>query len=374
LRVCHATFNCDQRRYNHGTKGKAAQNPLGCFSSIGDGMAQTHNILPSYAKSGPQVAAMTFDTHFQGFITHHHSFTIFRSFGNVGKGTNVALHAWLVHLEDWFKSNSNTLPDHIAYQVDGGPENASAIPIAMAELLVHWGLTKTVTITRLPPGHTHSDIDGMFGVIWSHNWRINILSPQQQKEATIAAFKKSQQRGKNVDVEDVFAVPDYRKYFSNCCFIKRAFHKLGINNLGMLHWKITTHEVSLFFPLGVKTTFSAYPTAEAIEIVKSSSYRWGSNKKSRYLTGLEPLRTRSIERPSVEDNNPTAEDNKNLAPAGMIGLYCLPEGLPEVAEFKKISIKDSKGVVILVNVIDHLKKMVKAISDAHGSQSESYKD
>ena len=121
LRLCHATFNRDQRRYNHGIKEKAAQNPLVFFSYIVDGMAQTHNIIPSYAKSGPQVAAMTFDTHFQGFITHHHSFTIFRSFGNVVKGTNVALHAWFVHLEDWFKSNNNTLPDHIAYQVDGGP-------------------------------------------------------------------------------------------------------------------------------------------------------------------------------------------------------------------------------------------------------------
>ena len=95
------------------------------------------------------------------------------------------MHAWLVHLEEWYDRHNNTLPDHIAYQVDGGPENASATPIGMAELLVHWGLTKTVTITRLPRGHTHSDIDGMFGVIWSHNWRINILSPQPLRHLQI---------------------------------------------------------------------------------------------------------------------------------------------------------------------------------------------
>ena len=363
LRVAHATFYRSQRKYYHDIKEKAAQNPLGCFSCIGDGMAQAHNILPSYAKSGPQVAAMTFDTHFQGFITHHHSFTIFRSFGNVGKGTNVALHAWLVHLEEWYKNHDNTLPDHIAYQVDGGPENASSTPIGMAELLVHWGLTKTVTITRLPPGHTHADIDGMFGVIWSHNWRINLLSPQQQRDATIEAFKAN---SKKVDVVDVFAVPDYRKYFKGCCFISRAFHRMGINNLGMLHWKITSHPVSPFFPLGVKTTFFAYPTDEAIEIVKTAAFRFGSDKRSKYVTGLEPMRTISIERPTSEDNDG--------GPPGMIALSCLPEGVPEVAEFKKICVRDSKGILTAFDVVEHLRKMVKAILDAHGSQSDTYKD
>jgi hypothetical protein len=134
----------------------------------------------------------------------------------------------------------------------------------------------------------------------------------------------------------------------------------------MLHWKITTTPVTMFFPLGVKSTYFAYPTDEAIEIVKSTSYKWSSDKKSRYITGLEPLRTISIERPTVEDNEG--------GPAGMIALYCLPEGLPEVAEFKKIAIKDSKGVITLINVVEHLRKMVKAISDAHGSQSETYKE
>ena len=37
----------------------------------------------------------------------------------------------------------------------GGPENANAAFIAMAELLVHRGLTDRVILTRLPPGHTH---------------------------------------------------------------------------------------------------------------------------------------------------------------------------------------------------------------------------
>ena len=133
----------------------------------------------------------------------------------------------------------------------------------------------------------------------------------------------------------------------------------------MLHWKIVSTPVSEFFPLGVKSTYFAYPTDEAIEIVKSSAYKRGLGRRSKYVTGLEPIRTRTVERPTSEDNNG--------GPPGMIALYFLPEGVPEVADFKQVTVKDSKGAFVAVNVVDHLKKMVKAISDAHGSGSDTYK-
>ena len=147
----------------------------------------------------------SFDTHLQGIITHGHKFTLFRSFGNVGKGTNVAIYGWLRELEEMM-TKEGKLPPELFMQIDGmffpfsiippyqscchyyttintlpshpitphtrthpptphippptptpigGPENANAAFIAMAELLVHRGLTDRVILTRLPPGHTH---------------------------------------------------------------------------------------------------------------------------------------------------------------------------------------------------------------------------
>lgn len=37
----------------------------------------------------------------------------------------------------------------------------------MCELLIARGLTKRIVLTRLIVGHTHADIDGVFGRIWT---------------------------------------------------------------------------------------------------------------------------------------------------------------------------------------------------------------
>ena len=92
LRKLHASMYRKQRKWYHRTREMAMREPDLYLSCIGDGMAQVHNSLPSYSKSGTSTAPMTFDTHYQGMITHGKRFTIFRSFGNVGKGTNVAVY------------------------------------------------------------------------------------------------------------------------------------------------------------------------------------------------------------------------------------------------------------------------------------------
>ena len=330
LRKLHSTFYRAQRSWYHDVRELAIQMPSRYISCIGDGMAQAHNVLPSYSKSGGGVAPATFDTHFQGFITHGIGCIIFRSFGNVGQGTNIAVHAWLMHLEREYVRRNNSLPDTLYYQIDGGPENANAIPITMAELLVHWGLTKKVVITRLPPGHTHEDIDGIFGVIWKYCWRKNILTPQQQKELTVEAFRDKIALGAIYDVVDIFAVPDYRKYFLGngdyneppCAVLDRAFK----GSLSKLQFIITKVDVCGEFPLGAKTVCREYPTDEAIEIIKTKyiPFKDGENKG---LSGLTAIKLKSVSRPTVEDNNGTCE--------GMHVLNKVPRGVVPVAQFKQ---------------------------------------
>ena len=65
FRILHSTFYRAQRKWYHGARQLAINDPNNYISGIGDGMAQAHNVLPSYSKSGAQVAQKTFDTHFK---------------------------------------------------------------------------------------------------------------------------------------------------------------------------------------------------------------------------------------------------------------------------------------------------------------------
>jgi hypothetical protein len=62
-------------------------------------------------------------------------------------------------------------------------------------------------------GHTHEDIDGRFGKIWTSLRTLSILTPQQYKLALLKVFKESRLP---VEVIDVFSVPDYKSFFDNC--------------------------------------------------------------------------------------------------------------------------------------------------------------
>lgn len=129
------------------------QNPHLALSTIGDGMAQVHNLLPHLGAAGGALCPKL-DTHLQGLLVHGKRFAVYRHFNNVPKGFNVAAYAWLSELDNELRANGK-LPQTLYHQIDGGSENASALTLALAELLVHRGLAKKIVITRLPVGHTH---------------------------------------------------------------------------------------------------------------------------------------------------------------------------------------------------------------------------
>ena len=154
LCVAHSVKYKGQRAWYHQTRRRGIENPDEIISGITDGCSQSHTAVPHYGSAGCGSIAKSFDIHLQGVMLHGKTFTLYRSFGNVGKGVNVAIHSWLFELEK-IVNEKGSLPDTIYMQIDGGPENANATMIGLAELLVHRGVTKRVYITRLPPGHTH---------------------------------------------------------------------------------------------------------------------------------------------------------------------------------------------------------------------------
>lgn len=57
------------------------------------------------------------------------------------------------------------LPPIWYIQTDMGSENWNATVFALLGLLVHYGVFETIHFNRLPVGHTHEDIDSIFGIL-----------------------------------------------------------------------------------------------------------------------------------------------------------------------------------------------------------------
>jgi len=76
----------------------ARENPKEYMSIITDGMAQVHCELPWQANLATFPEKLT--QHFQGVLEHGRKISIFRTFENVGTGSNLAIHSLLRVLEN----------------------------------------------------------------------------------------------------------------------------------------------------------------------------------------------------------------------------------------------------------------------------------
>jgi hypothetical protein len=85
--------------------------------------------------------------------------------------------------------------------------------LAICELLVAKRLTRKVVLTRLLVGHTHEDIDAIFALIWQYLKNKKAMSPQIYAYFVSLACKN---KAPEVDVIDLWAVPDYMEYFKDC--------------------------------------------------------------------------------------------------------------------------------------------------------------
>lgn len=94
--------------------------------------------------------------------------------------------------------------------MDGGSENTAKAALAICELLVARRLTRRIVLTRLLVGHTHEDIDAIFALIWQYMKNKKALTPQIYAAMVAMACRK---KAPKVDVKDIWAVPDYQKYF-----------------------------------------------------------------------------------------------------------------------------------------------------------------
>jgi hypothetical protein len=85
--------------------------------------------------------------------------------------------------------------------------------LGICELLVAKRLTLKVVLTRLLVGHTHEDIDAIFALIWEHMKGKMALTPQVYAQMLAMATRA---KAPQVDVIDLWAVPDYMSYVEKC--------------------------------------------------------------------------------------------------------------------------------------------------------------
>lgn len=138
------------------------------LSLVSDGMAQTHCSLPWL---GNKAQIPNLKHHIQGIYAHGRTAYFYRHFHNINNTANVQIHTLLLTLENLLKDvkekdNMNQLPPTLFFQVDGGSENVAKVVFFVCELLVATGVLKKIVLSRLMVGHTHCDIDALFGRIW----------------------------------------------------------------------------------------------------------------------------------------------------------------------------------------------------------------
>lgn len=146
-------------------------------------------------------------------------------------------------------------------QIDGGSENANKYMLAVCELLVLKRLCKRVVLTRLPPGHTHEDIDALFAKIWKAIRGDAVLTPEQYKKMIEEAVSK---RNKVAQVKDVFVVPNLSEYFEE--FIDQEIKNYTKMDDAKLQFTFDAVPPSADYPGGVKVTYRYFSAEKVIEI------------------------------------------------------------------------------------------------------------
>ena len=226
---------------------------------------------------------------------HGYGVTIYRVVETVGKSANLILYCFLKQLMN-FKRRHQSYPDEIYVQVDGGSENANQYLLGMLELLIIKRVVKRILYTRLPTGHTHEEIDAIFGIIWKAFRNHVSLTFEDYRSIVLDAFKDN---NITAEMEDVYIIPNYVSIIEDC--IDPTLENLHKEPKTQHQWKFEYVERDpIYFPLGCKTTYRSYSSRVVIELRKLPQSQCRS-LVGQY-TGLEPYAHYSRWYPTAQCN------------------------------------------------------------------------
>jgi len=269
LHELHRSGYMNERLHYYTRRGQALSSPSKYLSLITDGMMQQHCLLPWYGNVNQ--FGENLPQHLQGVLAHGRFMNIYRSYHNVFGGANRQIHTLLLALQQVLDTEGN-IPDTVYIQVDGGSENSAKVMVGLCELLIAQGVCSKIVLSRLMVGHTHEDIDARFALIWRRIRAAFVLTMGQYEKAVKQSQKHS---GLACDVVDMFVIPNYTKYISECMdsnfgrYAKRVADK-DWSVLQFTMESVTDEKERPFFPLGVKTFWRPFAADNHIRIVRDS--------------------------------------------------------------------------------------------------------
>jgi hypothetical protein len=189
FKLLHRIEVTTQKAAYYSSRRLAEVEPEKYMSVIVDGMQQSHSELPYFGnqKEYPYKVVQ----YLTGCKQHGFASTFHRSFPHIKHGVNLTItclmHQILMRQNHCMESNSK-MPTHLLIQIDGGPENTAKPFLAFCELLLRLRVFDKIEVNRLPVGHTHEDIDALFGTLWKHLRSEVIKTPQDFKKYVLEAF------------------------------------------------------------------------------------------------------------------------------------------------------------------------------------------
>jgi hypothetical protein len=327
LHAMHRSSYMGERLTYTERRQEAKQFPKNYLSMISDGMQQAHCTLP-YMGNLDSFGADALPQHLQGVLVHGRGLFMHRTFHTCKNTSNLQMHSILLSLE-YILNKENELPPTFYYQIDGGSENTAQLIYVFMEFMIAKRLFQKIVLTRLIVGHTHEDIDAVFGRVWRGIRNKHVLTPQDYVSNLKTCLRRKRE-DEFLEINDIIVVPNYTKYFNGS---HTAFSNYKCTHETQHQFIFEAVRPSHHLPMGCRTTYRAYARDEVVELIKDGSTPTG-------LTGIN----------TYVKTFPRAEDNESGL-AGMCMLQKFPTNKLEPLPFVQGSANNFNDVMHKVNSV-----------------------
>jgi hypothetical protein len=160
-----------------------------------------------------------------------------------------------------YRKKFGRFPRKLYLQIDGGPENANNTLLGWLQVLVAKHLVPEIYMTRLPTGHTHEDIDALFGHIWAAYRLKPCLTLSDYKNVVLNCF--SGDSAIDVELQNVYVIPNYEKELKPC---NDRIGRWAKEELTIHHIHIYATHLDFNRPLGYRFRYRDYCSDRVVEL------------------------------------------------------------------------------------------------------------